>query len=60
MINDKDKPITAQYVEIYNRKDWSEFDHYVESFVSLIHFKINDWRLSSCSCVHFKKDWASS
>jgi hypothetical protein len=28
--------------------------HYVEwlSFISFIHFKINDWRLSSCSCVH--------
>jgi hypothetical protein len=60
--NDKEKPITAQYVEIYNRKDWSEFDHYVEwlSFISFIHFKKNDWRSSSCSCVHFKKDYICS
>ena len=54
--------ITAQYVEIYNRKDWFEFDHYVEwlSFISFIHFKKNDWRSSSCSCVHFKKDYICS
>ena len=25
-----------------------------------IHFKKNDWRSSSCSCVHFKKDYICS